>query len=225
MGVIRTNAAAAMLGVSPNTLRSWERRFGYPEPRRTAGGHRQFDLAEIEALRSAFEETSNVSSAISLARERGRGPGHRLRACARPSRASTRTRPTGSWRRAWRCARSSARSRRCCCPASRRWTPAATPTGCRPSTASPGAGRPAGWRPRRASRRPPRVPRACVVFDASAPCDVDALHAQALELGLRRRGLRTLTLAVARPIGARAAARTPTASSGRCARCRPARSC
>ncbi len=30
MGVIRTNAAAAMLGVSPNTLRSWERRFGFP---------------------------------------------------------------------------------------------------------------------------------------------------------------------------------------------------
>jgi MerR family transcriptional regulator, light-induced transcriptional regulator len=34
MGAIRTNAAAAMLGVSPSTLRSWERRFGYPEPRR-----------------------------------------------------------------------------------------------------------------------------------------------------------------------------------------------
>ncbi len=54
MGVIRTNAAAAMLGVSPNTLRSWERRFGFPEPRRTAGGHRQFDLAQIEALRTGL---------------------------------------------------------------------------------------------------------------------------------------------------------------------------
>src|SRR4051794_30000581 len=74
MGVIRTNAAAAMLGVSPNTLRSWERRFGFPSPRRTQGGHRQFDLAEIEALRTAFEETHNVSSAISIARERGSGP-------------------------------------------------------------------------------------------------------------------------------------------------------
>src|SRR5204862_7326669 len=74
MGVIRTNAAAAMLGVSPNTLRSWERRFGFPSPRRTQGGHRQFDLAEIEALRTAFEETHNVSSAISVARERGPGP-------------------------------------------------------------------------------------------------------------------------------------------------------
>src|SRR5689334_23623548 len=81
MGVIRTNAAAAMLGVSPNTLRSWERRFGFPTPRRTQGGHRQFDLGEIEALRQAFAETQNVSSAISVARARGAGPAssHRLR--------------------------------------------------------------------------------------------------------------------------------------------------
>ena len=36
-----------------------------------------------------------------------------------------------------------------------------------------------------------------LVFDASAPCDMDSLHAQALELCLRRRGLRTLTLTMA----------------------------
>ena len=85
MSVLRTHAAAAMLGVSPNTLRSWERRFGYPTPRRTSGGHRQFDLAEVEALRQAFEETHNVSSAISIARERGSGPSSptRLRAALR----------------------------------------------------------------------------------------------------------------------------------------------
>jgi len=92
-GSIRTNAAAAMLGVSPNTLRSWERRFGFPEPKRTAGGHRQFDLAEIEALRSAFEETQNISSAVSVpgsaARARPRRPG-----CSPRSAATTRTAPT-----------------------------------------------------------------------------------------------------------------------------------
>ncbi len=49
MSGIRTNAAAELLGVSPNTLRSWERRFGYPKPRRTSGGHRQYDLVELEA--------------------------------------------------------------------------------------------------------------------------------------------------------------------------------
>jgi len=74
MSGIRTNAAAVMLGVSPNTLRSWERRFGYPSPGRTSGGHRQYDLSDIEALRQAFEETQNVSSAISIARQRGAGP-------------------------------------------------------------------------------------------------------------------------------------------------------
>ncbi|MDX6659976.1 MAG: MerR family transcriptional regulator, light-induced transcriptional regulator, partial [Solirubrobacteraceae bacterium] len=74
MSTVRTNAAAEMLGVSPNTLRSWERRFGYPKPRRTQGGHRQFELPQIEALRQAFSETHNISSAIALARERGEGP-------------------------------------------------------------------------------------------------------------------------------------------------------
>src|SRR5581483_5347333 len=71
---IRTNAAAVMLGVSPNTLRSWERRYDFPRPHRSPGGHRQYALAEIESLRLAMAETHNVSSAISLARERGEGP-------------------------------------------------------------------------------------------------------------------------------------------------------
>src|SRR5919106_3887561 len=74
VSVIRTNAAAELLGVSPNTLRSWERRFGHPTPRRTAGGHRQYDLAELEALRRALLETHNISSAIQVARQRGEGP-------------------------------------------------------------------------------------------------------------------------------------------------------
>src|ERR671916_416316 len=73
MSGIRTNAAAELLGVSPNTLRSWERRFGYPSPRRTAGGHRQYDLSELEALRRALLETHNISSAIQVARQRGWG--------------------------------------------------------------------------------------------------------------------------------------------------------
>src|ERR687894_2761153 len=71
---IRTNAAAELLGVSPNTLRSWERRFGYPKPRRTQGGHRQYDLGELEALRRALLETHNISSAIQVAQQRGEGP-------------------------------------------------------------------------------------------------------------------------------------------------------
>src|SRR5436305_6514445 len=72
--MIRTNAAATMLGVSANTLRSWERRYGFPQPRRSAGGHRHYELFEIETLRQTLAETHNASSAVALAQERGAGP-------------------------------------------------------------------------------------------------------------------------------------------------------
>src|SRR4051795_13713243 len=71
---IRTNAAAEVLGVSPNTLRSWERRYGYPTPKRTTGNHRNYELVELQALRDALTETGNISSAIELARQRRQAP-------------------------------------------------------------------------------------------------------------------------------------------------------
>ena len=71
---IRTNAAAEVLGVSPNTLRSWERRYGYPVPHRTAGNHRNYELVELQTLRDALAETGNISSAIELARQRQAAP-------------------------------------------------------------------------------------------------------------------------------------------------------
>lgn len=74
MSGIRINAAAEMLGVSTSTLRSWERRLDYPHPRRTPGNHRIYELDEVEALRDALRETQNISSAVEVARQRGRGP-------------------------------------------------------------------------------------------------------------------------------------------------------
>src|SRR3954451_6646975 len=71
---IRTNAAAEVLGVSPNTLRSWERRYGYPTPKRTTGNHRNYELVELQALRDALTDTGNISSAIELARQRRAAP-------------------------------------------------------------------------------------------------------------------------------------------------------
>ncbi|MEK6276611.1 MAG: MerR family DNA-binding transcriptional regulator [Actinomycetota bacterium] len=71
---IRTNAAAELLGVSPNTLRSWERRFGYPQPERSPGNHRQYELLELQTLRDALAETGNIASAIELARQRQSAP-------------------------------------------------------------------------------------------------------------------------------------------------------
>jgi len=71
---IRTNAAAEVLGVSPNTLRSWERRYGFPTPKRTVGNHRNYELVELQTLRDALSETGNISSAIALARQRQSAP-------------------------------------------------------------------------------------------------------------------------------------------------------
>ena len=84
MNGIRTNAAAVMLGISPNTLRCLERRYGFPQPHRSPGGHRHYSLTEIESLKHTLAETHNVSSAVSLARERGEGPSSATRLEAAP---------------------------------------------------------------------------------------------------------------------------------------------
>lgn len=191
MGVIRTNAAAAMLGVSPNTVRSWERRFGFPSPRRTQGGHRQFDLAEVEALRTAFEETHNVSSAISIARQRGSGP-------ATPQRLRS---AFGRFDQdeADRVLEESLAVR-----SVERTVEEVLLPGLEAMAADGGDTGPEygfGWRwatgwLAASMRCAPAATReeGILVFDASRPVDVDSLHAQALELVLRRGGLRTLTL-------------------------------
>lgn len=181
-----------MLGVSPNTLRSWERRFGYPTPRRTAGGHRQFDLAEIEALRQAFEETHNVSSAISIARERGSGP-------------SSPTRLRSALRRfeeleADRILEESLAVRSVERTVEEVLLPSIDGLGAvageLPSAELGFALRWAsGWLAA-AKRVAPGATRTdgILIFDASAPHEMDALYAQALELCLRRAGIRTLLL-------------------------------
>ncbi|MEA2253083.1 MAG: MerR family transcriptional regulator, light-induced transcriptional regulator [Solirubrobacteraceae bacterium] len=194
MGSIRTNAAAAMLGVSPNTLRSWERRFGFPEPRRTAGGHRQFDLSEIEALRSAFEETHNISSAVALARERGAGPA----SSSRLRSAFARFDETDADRvlEESLAVRSVERTvEEVLLPGVAALDPDGDGAGPEYGFAWRWA---TGWLAAAMRVAPPAGrEEGVVIFDASAPCDLDALHAQALELCLRRRGLRTLTLTVA----------------------------
>jgi hypothetical protein len=191
-GSIRTNAAAAMLGVSPNTLRSWERRFGFPEPKRTAGGHRQFDLAEIEALRAAFEETQNISSAVSVARERGAGPA----SPARLQSAFGRFDEDGANRLMEESltVRSVERTvEEVLLPSVEAMAPALN----QPQTPEYGfAWRFAtGWLAATQRISPPASrAEGVLVFDASRPPEPEALQAQALELVLRRAGLRTLTL-------------------------------
>lgn len=182
-----------MLGVSPNTLRSWERRFGYPQPQRTQGGHRQFDLAEIEALRQAFSETHNISSAISIARQRGEGPASPTRlsdAFARfdEDRADRLLEESLA-------VRSVERTVEEVLLVSLDELVAAT------ALRAPEVGfawrYATGWLAANQRVAPP-AHRAdgVLIFDATAPLDLTALRIQALELALRRGGVRTLTLSV-----------------------------
>jgi hypothetical protein len=191
MAGIRTNAAAAMLGVSTNTLRTWERRFGFPAPRRTAGGHRLYDLAELEALRSALAEAGNVSSAIALARERGAGPATVVRLRS----AFTRFDADG----ADRVLEESLATRSVERTTGELLLPAvealAAPAGAAGAELGFAWRWATGWLAAQTRLAPAATrPEGVVVFEATAACDVDALHAQALELALRRRGLRTLVL-------------------------------
>jgi DNA-binding transcriptional MerR regulator len=55
-------------------LRSWERRYGFPTPKRTVGNHRNYDLIELQTLREALAQTGNISSAIQLAQQRQAAP-------------------------------------------------------------------------------------------------------------------------------------------------------
>lgn len=69
MRTLKTSEAAALLNVTANTLRAWERRFGYPKPQRSQGNHRLYTYAEVAALREALLEGLSISSAVSVARE------------------------------------------------------------------------------------------------------------------------------------------------------------
>jgi MerR family transcriptional regulator, light-induced transcriptional regulator len=184
-----------MLGVSPNTLRSWERRLGYPAPRRSEGGHRQFELAEIEALRQAFAETQNISSAISIARERGTSVGSLggLREALEAydqERADRLLEESLAVRSLERTVQSTL------LPAVRSLQADAEQQGVSPEYGF--AWRYAGgWLAAAQRVAPPAThEQGVVIFDASAPPDIDTLYIQALELFLRRAGLRVLTLPV-----------------------------
>jgi len=43
--------ASRMTGLSPHTLRMWERRYGFPEPARTDAGARRYSKTDVERLR------------------------------------------------------------------------------------------------------------------------------------------------------------------------------
>jgi len=59
-GALSIGDVVAATGVGEATLRAWERRFGFPAPRREPSGHRRYSADQVERIRS-------------VVRERGRG--------------------------------------------------------------------------------------------------------------------------------------------------------
>ena len=190
---IRTNAAAELLGVSPNTLRSWERRFGYPTPRRTQGGHRQYELSELEALRRALLETHNISSAIQVAQQRGEGPGSANRLLEAFDRFDDGL--ADRFMEESLALRSVDRSvEELMLPAidlaeDRDGRETECEFGCRWAT---------GWLHAQRRVAPPATrDEGLLLFDSSNGLGSETLNVQALELALRRAGFRVLLLSVA----------------------------
>jgi MerR family transcriptional regulator, light-induced transcriptional regulator len=187
---IRTNAAAEVLGVSPNTLRSWERRYGYPVPKRTPGNHRNYELVELQTLRDALATTGNISSAIELARQRQEAPasGESLRtafesfdedAADRAVEESLAVRPLER-------------------TVEEMLLPAVDELAADPDREAElefAARWAMGWLhgARRLASTASR-PAGILLLDSSRGSDAEAVHAQALDLTLRRAGFRVLML-------------------------------
>jgi MerR family transcriptional regulator, light-induced transcriptional regulator len=64
---IGTVQVARLLGVTPNALRAWEPRYGFPRPQQPPGRRRLFVYAEISALRDALQDGLSVSAAVARA--------------------------------------------------------------------------------------------------------------------------------------------------------------
>jgi DNA-binding transcriptional MerR regulator len=67
-------------GLKPDTLRAWDRRYGLPQPQRTAGGHRLYSQRDVETIKwliARQQEGLSISRAVDLWRRleaEGRDP-------------------------------------------------------------------------------------------------------------------------------------------------------
>jgi DNA-binding transcriptional MerR regulator len=68
-------AVSEMLMIPIPTIRSWERRYGFPTPTRTPGKHRRYSITEVEQLRALRDQiTRGHSASDAVAIVRGRLP-------------------------------------------------------------------------------------------------------------------------------------------------------
>lgn len=95
--VYNTAAVVQRTGVPATTIRAWERRYGYPMPRRDARGQRLYSEREMEGICWLSEQTTQgvaISRAIAMLRSGYAGPQsptHRTAATVPRSFASLRS--------------------------------------------------------------------------------------------------------------------------------------
>lgn len=69
MALYSIGEVAERCGINPVTLRAWQRRYGLLKPKRSEGGHRQFDesdIQRIEAIKHWIESGVSVSKVKAL---------------------------------------------------------------------------------------------------------------------------------------------------------------
>jgi DNA-binding transcriptional MerR regulator len=69
MHTFNLKAVVQETGLTPDTLRAWERRYGLPQPQRSAGGHRLYSHHDINILKwliARQEEGLSISKAVDL---------------------------------------------------------------------------------------------------------------------------------------------------------------
>lgn len=71
MSLYPIRTLAELTGVSPTTLRAWERRYGLLRPERTAKGHRLYGAQDIELIRNIvrlLNQNHSISEAVRIVR-------------------------------------------------------------------------------------------------------------------------------------------------------------
>lgn len=209
MTAIRTTAASELLGVSASTLRAWERRYGFPTPQRTGGGHRQYDLGEIEALRDAIDRSPDAATAVAIARRENASGSGGYDAPSGRSRGGTRAEasPVDRLRRALRRFDEAEADRTVEESLHLRSLERSVDELLLPAVDGLDRDQPGSveyafawrwashWLAAATRTAPPaHRPHVVVLLDGTGPTTLDALRVQALDLALRRAGVLPITV-------------------------------
>lgn len=85
-----TAAVVQRTGVPAATIRAWERRYGYPKPRRDTGGQRLYSERDIQSIRWLSDQTAQgvaISRAVAMLRGGHAAPGQSSAAATQAPRS------------------------------------------------------------------------------------------------------------------------------------------